>query len=197
MTPDHYVTKVAKAVLMARQMGLILPVVYNGSGYEKQEVIRHLAGIVDIYLTDFKYMDPVLAARYSAAPDYPEVARAALAEMVRTVGAPAFDGSGMMLKGVIVRHLLLPGHKRNAKDVIRYVYETYGDDVYISLMNQYTPLDRLRQRPEYREIYRKVTRREYETVVDYALQLGVCNAFVQEGDAAKESFIPAFDGEGI
>ena len=85
----------------------------------------------------------------------------------------------------------------NAKDVIRYVYETYGDDVYISLMNQYTPLDRLRQRPEYREIYRKVTRREYETVVDYALQLGVCNAFVQEGDTAKESFIPAFDGEGI
>lgn len=197
VTPDHYVTKVAKAVLMARQIGLILPVVYNGSGYEKQEVIRHLAGIVDIYLTDFKYMDPVLAARYSAAPDYPEVARAALAEMVRTVGAPAFDGSGMMLKGVIVRHLLLPGHKRNAKDVIRYVYETYGDDVYISLMNQYTPLDRLRQRPEYREIYRKVTRREYETVVDYALQLGVCNAFVQEGETAKESFIPAFDGEGI
>ena len=197
VTPDHYVTGAAQAVLLARQMGLALPVVYNGSGYEKKEVIRQLAGIVDIYLTDFKYMDPEPAARYSAAPDYPETARAALSEMVRTVGKPVFGKDGMMQKGVIVRHLLLPGHKRNARAVIRYVYETYGDDVYLSLMNQYTPFDRLRERPECRDICRKVTAREYQAVVDYAVELGVCNAYVQEGDTAKESFIPFFDGEGV
>ena len=101
----------------------------------------------------------------------------------------------MMQKGVIVRHLLLPGHKRNARAVIRYVYETYGGDVYLSLLNQYTPFDRLRE--GYPELGRKVTRREYEAVVDYAVDLGVCNAYVQEGDTARESFIPAFDGEGV
>ena len=197
VTPDHYVTDVAEAVLLAKKMGMNLPVVYNGSGYEKQEAISSLSGIVDIFLTDFKYMDPGLAAKYSAAPDYPAVARAALAKMVRTVGAPVFDVNGMMQSGVIVRHLLLPGHKKNAKDVIRYVYETYGDRVYLSLMNQYTPFERLKENPDYREICRKVTRREYDAVVDYAIGLGVRNAFTQEGDTARESFIPAFDGEGI
>lgn len=197
VTPDHYVTDVAEAVLLAKKMGMDLPVVYNGSGYEKQEAISSLSGIVDIFLTDFKYMDPGLAAKYSAAPDYPAVARAALTEMVRTVGAPVFDVDGMMQSGVIVRHLLLPGHKKNAKDVIRYVYETYGDRVYLSLMNQYTPFERLKENPDYREICRKVTRREYDAVVDYAIGLGVRNAFTQEGDTARESFIPAFDGEGI
>lgn len=197
VTPDHYVTDVAEAVLLAKKMGMDLPVVYNGSGYEKQEAISSLSGSVDIFLTDFKYMDPGLAAKYSAAPDYPAVARAALTEMVRTVGAPVFDVDGMMQSGVIVRHLLLPGHKKNAKDVIRYVYETYGDRVYLSLMNQYTPFERLKENPDYREICRKVTRREYDAVVDYAIGLGVRNAFTQEGDTARESFIPAFDGEGI
>lgn len=197
VTPDHYVTGVAEAVLTAREKGLVLPVVYNGSGYEKREVIRNLEGIIDVYLTDFKYMDPEPAARYSAAPDYPERAKEALAEMVRTVGRPVFDEAGMMRKGVIVRHLLLPGHKKNARAVIRYVYETFGDDVYLSLMNQYTPFERLRGRPEYGNLCRKVTKREYASVVDYAVGLGVRNAFVQEGDTVGESFIPAFDGEGV
>lgn len=197
VTPDHYVAGVAQAVLLAKGKGLFIPVVYNGSGYEKREVIENLSGIVDIYLTDFKYMDPVPAGKYSAAPDYPAVAKAALAEMVGSVGGPVFDEKGMMRKGVIVRHLLLPGHKKNARDVIRYVYETYGDKVYLSLMNQYTPMARLKENPDYREICRKVTEREYNAVVDYAIGLGVRNAFIQEGDTAEESFIPAFDGEGV
>lgn len=197
VTPDHYMTGVADAVLRAKEMGLVLPIVYNGSGYEKREVIEKLAGIVDIYLTDFKYMDSGLAARYSAAPDYPTVAKAALAEMAASVGLPVFDEGGMMKKGVIVRHLLLPGHKKNARDVLRYVYETYGDSVYLSLMNQYTPPERLKGNPDYEEICRKVTKREYDAVADYAIALGVRNAFIQEGDTAKESFIPAFDGEGV
>lgn len=197
VTPDHFIIKIIEAVLLAKEKGLRLPVVYNGSGYEKEGIIENLSGIVDIFLTDFKYMDEKAAQKYSFAPDYPEVAKKALAQMVKLVGEPAFDAKGGMTKGVIVRHLLLPGHKRNAEGVIRYVYETYGDRVYLSLMNQYTPFERLKENPDYRELCRKVTRREYEAVVDYALSLGVRNAYIQEGDAAKESFIPAFDYEGI
>lgn len=197
VTPDHYILQAAQAVLKAKREGLKLPVVYNGSGYEKKEVIKNLSGIVDIFLTDFKYMDAGLAASYSNAPDYPERAKEALKEMVSLTGAPVFDEEGMMKKGVIVRHLLLPGHKKNAKDVIRYVYETYGDQVYISLMSQYTPFDRLKEKQEYKELGRKVTKREYQTVVNYAVELGVENAFIQEEDVAQESFIPEFDGEGV
>ena len=195
VTPDHHILQIVQAVLSARENGLTIPVVYNGSGYEKQEAIEMLAGIVDIFLTDFKYMEPALAKRFSRAEDYPMVAKKALDTMVRVAGRPVFDENGMMRSGVSVRHLLLPGHKKNAKEVIRYVYETYGDDVYISLMNQYTPFERLRNMPECKELCRKVTKREYETVVSYLLSLGVQNAFIQEGDTAKESFIPDFDGQ--
>lgn len=236
VTPDHYVTAVAKAVLQAKQRGLVLPVVYNGSGYEKPEAIRSLSGIVDIFLTDFKYMDASLAARLSRAPDYPETAKRALAEMVditrdrptdcdfardvvditqnrltkygsahsmvnitrdSALSAPCFDENGMLRRGVIVRHLLLPGHKKNAKDVIRYVHETYGDSVILSIMNQYTPVSGIAERTDCKELYRKVTRREYEAVVEYAVELGVKNAYIQEGDTAKESFVPDFNGEGV
>lgn len=195
VTPDHYVIGIVQAVLRAKEMGLSVPIVYNCSGYAKREVIRNLSGIVDVFLTDFKYMDAVLAAKYSSAPDYPMIAKAALEEMVDITGELAFDEKCMMKRGVIVRHLLLPGHKRNAKDVIRYVYETYGDRVYISLMNQYTPFDRLRENPNWRELCRMVTKREYEAVVNYALELGVKNAFIQEGGTAEESFVPEFEGE--
>ncbi|EOS74414.1 MAG: radical SAM protein [Lachnospiraceae bacterium] len=197
VTPDHYILQAAQAVLLARKQGLKLPIVYNGSGYEKKEVIKNLSGIIDIFLTDFKYMDAALSAKYSNAPDYPERAKEALKEMVNVVGEPVFDKEGMMKKGVIVRHLLLPGHKKNAKDVMHYVYETYGKQVYISLMSQYTPFDRLKSKPEYKELCRKVTKREYQAVVNYIIELGVENAFIQEGDVAKESFIPEFDGEGV
>lgn len=193
VTPDHYAIQIAAAVQEARRKGLRLPIVYNGSGYEKRDAVKYLAGIVDIFLTDFKYMDKDLAEKYSKAPDYPAVAKGALEEMVRVTGEPVFDADGMMQRGTIVRHLLLPGHKKNARDVLRYVYETYGDRVYISLMNQYTPFERLKGNPEYKELCRKVTRREYESVVDFAIELGIRNAFIQEGDTAKESFIPEFD----
>lgn len=197
VTPDHYVDKVSKAVQIARKDGLTVPIVYNCSGYTKREVIRNLSGIVDVFLTDFKYMNSELAAKLSSAPDYPTVVQWALAEMVDITNNAIFDGQGMMLKGVIVRHLLLPGHKQNAKDVIRYVYETYGNSVYISLMNQYTPCAGIKLRTNQQELYRKVTKREYDAVVDYAIELGVRNAFIQEGDTAKESFVPEFDGEGV
>ena len=194
VTPTHYTSEIVKAVAEARDGGLTLPIVYNCGGYEKPETLRTLEGIVDIYLTDFKYMDAEAARRYSHAPDYPEIAKEALGEMVRQQPEPVFDEKGMMKKGVIVRHLLLPGHLKNAEAVVKYVYETYGNRVYLSLMNQYTPLPGMEKWPE---INRKVTRREYDCLLDYAVELGVENGFIQEGGTAEESFIPAFDCEGI
>lgn len=194
VTPTHYTPEIVRAVQKARAEGLAVPVVYNCGGYEKVETLAMLEGIVDIYLTDFKYMEPELAGRLSHARDYPEAAKAALAEMVRQQGSPVFDAQGMMKKGVIVRHLLLPNHLKNAKAVVKYVFEAYGNRVYLSLMNQYTPLAQVEKLPE---LNRKVTKREYERLLDYALSLGVENAFIQEGETAKESFIPAFDGEGL
>ena len=208
VTPDHDLPDIVWALFEAKEQGLCIPVVYNGSGYEKADVIAALEGLVDIFLTDFKYMDGELAGRLSYAGDYPEVAKRALEQMVKITGEPLFNEEGMMQRGVIVRHLLLPGHKKNAKAVLRYLRETYGDKIYISLMNQYTPMVQLtshsgnqkeleeaaRQEPQ---LMRKVTTREYEQVVDYALQLGITNAFIQEGDVAKESFIPDFDTTGV
>lgn len=199
VTPDHYLPDIVKALCMAKEQGLTIPIVYNGSGYEKEEIIAELDGIIDIFLMDFKYMDKKLAERLSNAPDYPAVAKAALSQMVKITGEPVFDKDGMMQKGIIVRHLLLPGHKRNAEAVLEYLWETYGDSIYISLMNQYTPMNHLIFIKENvpKELLRKVTKREYEQVVDFALQLGITNAFIQEGDVARESFIPEFDETGV
>ncbi len=194
VTPTHYTPEIVTAVTEARRQGLHLPIVYNCSGYEKVETLQLLEGVVDIYLTDFKYMEEEPARRYSRAADYPLAAKAALAEMVRQQGTPEFDEEGCMLRGVIVRHLLLPGHLKNAKAVVRYVYETYGNQVFVSLMNQYTPLPQVEAFPE---INRRVTKREYEKLIDYALELGLEQGFVQEGETATESFIPAFDYEGL
>lgn len=194
VTASHYVPQVAESIRIARKLGLEIPIVYNTSSYEKPETLRLLDGLVDIYLPDFKYMDAKLAKAYSKAEGYPEVAQAAIAEMYRQAGKPAFDDAGFMRKGVIVRHLVMPGAVGNAKAVIDYLYGTYGDNIYISLMNQYTPM---KEFAEYPELNRKVTKREYEKVIRYALDLGVENAFIQEGETAKESFIPAFDLTGV
>ena len=194
VTAGQFLPQVVTALEMAKQQGLRIPIVYNSSGYEKTEGLKMLDGLVDIYLPDFKYMDTELAKKYSHAEDYPQVAQAALAEMVRQVGEAEFDSRGMMKKGVIVRHLLLPGHVKDSKNVLKYLWETYGDRIYISMMNQYTPMPTMKDDPL---LSRKVTDREYERLIDYAITLGLNNGFIQEGETAKESFIPEFDGEGI
>ena len=194
VTPGHFVPQIVKALDQARKEGLTLPVVYNTSSYETVDTIKMLEGYVDIYLPDFKYMDPELAGKYSHAKDYPQVAKLALEEMVRQTGMPEFDSRGMMKRGVIVRHLLLPGHVKNSKNVLKYLYKTYGDKIYISMMNQYTPMPAMKDDPQ---LSRKVTDREYERLIDYAISLGLNNGFIQEGETAKESFIPEFDGEGV
>ena len=194
VTAGHFLPQVAVALEMAKEQGLHIPVVYNSSGYEKAKTLKMLDGLVDIYLPDFKYMDAVLAKKYSHAQDYPEIAKEALSEMVRQVGEAEFDSRGMMKKGVIVRQLLLPGHVKDAKNVLKYLYETYDDRIYISMMNQYTPMPAMNDDPQ---LSRKVTDREYERLIDYAISIGLKNGFMQEGETAKESFIPEFDGEGV
>ena len=194
VTAGHYLPAVAEALKQAKNQGLRIPVVYNSSGYEKPETLRLLEGLVDIYLPDMKYMDAQLAKQYSRAGDYPDVAKEALAEMVRQCPDPVFNKRGMMKKGVIVRHLLLPGHVRDSKAVLKYLYETYQDQIFISIMSQYTPMP---QMSAYPELNRRVTRREYNRLLDFAMELGIENGFFQEGDPVGESFIPAFDGEGV
>lgn len=194
VTPSHYAIPIREAVLLARRQGLMLPIVYNCSGYESVAALRQLEDVVDIYLTDFKYMDSNLANKYSHAPDYPKVAVNALEEMVRQQPKPVFDAEGMMKKGVILRHLLLPGALENGCQVIKHAFERYGNQIFYSLMNQYTPLPHVEGCPE---LMRTVTEEEYDALVDYAIDLGVENGFIQEGETAKESFIPDFEEEGF
>lgn len=194
VTPTHFLNQVVPALERAKAKGLHIPIVYNTSGYERTETIRRLDGLVDVWLPDHKYRSSYFAGKYSHAADYPEVADAALREMVRQAGTPSFDGQGLMKKGVIVRHLVLPGLVSDSKDVLEYLWDTYGNQIYVSIMSQYTPLPHVAAYPE---LNRRVTREEYEEIVDYALFLGMEQVFIQEGECAKESFIPAFDCEGI
>ncbi len=194
VTPGQYIPDIVWAVNDAKSRGMKLPIIYNTSGYENVTELKLLEGIVDVYLPDFKYMDSTLSAKYSRAKDYPSVAKQALSEMVRQQPDVVIDdATGLIQKGVIVRQLLLPGHVNDAKAVLKYLYDTYHDHVYISMMSQFTPI----ALKDYPEINRTVTRREYERLVDYALKIGITNAFIQEGDVAKDSFIPAFDCEGV
>lgn len=192
VTPTHMVPQILDALHLAKAQGLHIPIVYNTGGYENTETLKLLEGWVDVYLTDFKYLSTALSGAYSHAADYAEAAKPALAEMVRQTGAARFSPEGMMEQGVIVRHLLLPGQTADSRAVVEYLYHTYGDRIWISLMNQYTPLPWVQQDPL---LCRRVTRQEYDAVVDYAVALGVENGFTQEGEAASESFIPQFEGE--
>lgn len=199
VTPDHFIPQIAKAIRQAKQQGFSLPFVYNTSSYVTVEALRELEGLIDIYLPDLKYLDAAHAKEYSGAQDYPDVARAALQEMYRQVGAVRFgempgEEEPMLCGGMVVRHLLLPGALADAKRIVAYLYDTYGDDIYISLMSQYTPGKAVEQHPV---LHRRVRRKDYDALVDEAIRLGVENAFIQEGSAADESFIPAFDYQGV
>ena len=193
VTPSHYYLQIKEALLLVKEK-LHIPVIANTSSYDSVEILQEMEGLIDIYLADYKYRSRELAAKYSHAADYPEVAAKALREMYRQVGEPVFDEKGLMKRGIIVRHLLLPGCLEDSKAVLDYLYETFGDSVFISIMNQYTPLPHVAGYPE---LNRWITEAEYEELVDYAIDLGIENGFVQEGETAEESFIPAFDGEGV
>lgn len=225
VTGTHFIPQIAQALRIAKKSGLSIPVVWNTSGYEKVSSLKELEGLVDVWLPDFKYLSADSAKAYSHASDYPARVKEALAEMVRQTGgklefypepssdsekeqnfaqdsaSPAggvkknvYEGSlSLIKKGVIVRHLLLPGHVKEARAVVQYLHETYKDQIILSLMNQYTPMESMKDHPL---LGRKVTKREYERLVDYAIETGVNYGYTQEGSAASESFIPSWNGEG-
>ena len=194
VTPTHFTSQIIEAIKLSRTKGMDLPIVWNTSGYETEETIESLRGFVDVYLTDFKYMDSETAGKYSFCPDYPDVVKKALSKMVSQIGKVELDSNGIIKKGVVVRHLLLPGHVEESMRVLDYLHSEYGDGIYISIMSQFTPNGNLEKFPE---INRKVTKYEYDKLVDYADKIGIVNAYVQEGSAAKESFIPDFDYTGL
>lgn len=200
VTPTHYTPQIAESVGLARDKGLGLPIVWNTSGYERAEVVRALSQTVDVYLADYKYADSALAKRYSHAPDYPETALAAIRAMVDVAGSPAFDsvkGAPRMTGGVIVRHLMLPGALEQSKRAVARLYGEFGDSVLYSIMNQYTPVLRDDLAARFPELAVPVPSREYEELLDYADALGIDDYFWQDGPAAEESFIPAWDLTGV
>ena len=195
VTAVQFLPSIVPALESAKKRGLSIPVLYNSGGYERPEVLRELEGLIDIWLPDFKYLNPELSQRYSRCGDYPDRAKEALAEMVRQCGSPQFDDRGRMRKGVIVRHLLLPGCGTDSKRILRYLHETYGCLIYISILRQYTPMPWIGSACP--ELDRKITGEEYERIVNFALRIGIEQAYIQEGEAAAESFIPSFRGEGL
>lgn len=216
VTPTHYALKIRDALLKARQNGLSIPVVYNCGGYESVDTVRALEDVIDVWMPDMKYMSAKLSERYSGAPDYFERAGEALSEMVRQTeekggtayrkeekraaedNCPVYElQSRIMVRGVIVRHMTLPGATADSKRIIRYLHETYGDRILLSIMSQYTPMPHILKGDDYPELKRRVSEAEYGRLVSFAERIGVENAFVQEGEVALESFIPSFDGTGV
>ena len=189
VTGCMYIPLIVKGLRIAKDKGLCIPVVYNSSGYESIEGLRLLEGLIDIYLPDFKYYSDELAMRYSNVNNYYKYTSLAIEEMYRQVGKYKFNEDGIMIKGMIIRHLVLPGCIKDSKKIIKYLYDKYKNNIYISIMNQYTPIRKI----EIDSLNRRVTDKEYNNIIDYAYNLGIRYAFVQDGDTCKESFIPDFD----
>ena len=193
VTPTHFVPLIIDGIKMAKRRGLRIPIVYNSSGYESVDTIKMLEGIVDIYLPDFKYYSDEYAIKYSRCKDYFKYTSLAIDEMVRQKGRCKFDREGNMISGVLIRHLLIPGMEEDSKKILKYLYDSYGDKIYISIMNQYTPV----RKCKYEELNVKVANDVYEDVIDYAWDIGIRNAFIQEEGTQSESFIPDFNVKSL
>lgn len=191
VTPSHYIPLIRVGLIMAKDKGLNIPIVYNTSGYEKVDSLRLLDGLIDIYLPDFKYYDDNLG-KYSNVNNYFEIADKAIQEMYRQVGSSIIK-KGIMRRGIIVRHLVLPHHSDDSKKVVKYLYDKYGDNIYLSIMNQYTPV----RRCKYLELNDRVSKREYNNLIDYAYDLGIRKCFVQDSESQSDSFIPVFKGDSF
>lgn len=189
VSPTSYVEFIKKAIIIAKRKGLTIPIIYNSNGYENVETIKSLEGFIDIYLPDFKYANDDIAKEYSGAINYTKNALLAIQEMYRQVGNAKFDKDGIVQKGIIIRHLVLPNNIENTKEVLQMIADRIDKDVYISLMGQYIPEDKAKMHDK---LNRKITKEEYDEVIDYFFEVGLKNGFVQELDSASEEFIPEF-----
>lgn len=194
VNPTHYAPQIVKALDIARKNGLSIPVLYNSNGYENLETLKMLKGYIDIYLPDLKYYNDKYALKYSSAPNYFSIATSAIKEMVSQTGPCTFNKDGLMIKGVIIRHLMLPGLLFDSKKVVDYIYKTFGDDIYLSLMNQYTPMFNAK---DYPEVNRPLNPDHYDALIDHCLDIGYKNAFIQESGSNSEIYVPDFDLQGI
>ena len=199
VNPTHYVPQIIEAIDIARRNGLSLPIVYNSGGYERVETLRKLEGYVDIYLPDVKYFDNELAKKLSSAPNYFETAMKAVAEMVRQIGKPVFDDSreeGLLKRGTIVRHLVLPGCYKDSIEVIKQLGERFGDKILFSLMSQYTPFGKVKTDPQFSQLNRRLTTFEYNKALEAVYEAGL-EGYMQEKSSAKEEYTPDFDYTGL
>ncbi len=189
VTPTHYVPQIISSLDIAKSKGLDIPVIYNSGGYESVETIKLLRGYIDVYMPDFKYFSDKYAVEYSCAPNYFNVTRIAIDEMFQQVGSPVFDNRGIIKRGVIVRHMMLPGLLFDTKKILDYLYSTYGDSIYISLMSQYTPMPNV---SEDLRLNSRVKESHYQAMVDYCLDREIKNVFIQDISSSVQDFIPDF-----
>lgn len=196
VNPTHFVPQIIRAVKKAKERGLSLPIVYNSGGFERVETLRLLDGIVDVYLPDVKYFSSDLAQKLSAAPNYFDIALNAVSEMLRQTGKPQFDENGAITKGVIVRHLVLPGCYKDSIEIVKRLGERFGGRILFSLMSQYTPLGKVKAAPELSMMNRRITTFEYRKVLDAVIESAL-DGFMQEKSSAKEEYTPIFDCDGI
>lgn len=194
VNPTHYAPQIIEAIKISKSKGLTIPIVYNSNGYETTDTIDDLEGFIDIYIPDFKYFNDKYAIKYSNAPDYFNIASACISRMVEQTGPCKFDEQGIMTRGVIIRHLMLPGLLFDSKKVVDYIYKSFGDDVYLSLMNQYTPMFHAK---DYPEINKRLNPGHYDSLIDHCLEIGYKNAFIQESGTDTTDFVPDFDLSGI
>lgn len=191
VTPTMYIPLIKKGIIKAKEKGLNIPIIYNTSGYENVEALKILDGLIDVYLPDFKYYNDNLAYKYSNIKNYKETVKNAIDEMYRQTGKITFDKNGIIKKGVIVRHLMLPNMEDDSKKIIEYLYKKYKDNIFLSIMNQYTVIRPLK----YKELNKIIDEKVYDDVINYAYDLGIRNAYIQEGRTQKKSFIPDFKNQ--
>ena len=194
VTPTCYVDSIIKALKMAKSKGLNIPIVYNSSGYEKIETIKKLNGLIDVYLPDFKYATNRLSKKYSGVNNYVESAISSIFEMIRQVGKPVFNDEGIITKGVIIRHMILPNNVLNSKMVLKKIKEKFSEDALVSLMAQYFPAGEANKYPE---INRKITKDELKEIEDYLIELDITNGYIQELGEHEEEYVPDFNLSNI
>lgn len=194
VTPTHFVPQIIEAIKLSKAIGLKIPIVYNSNGYENIDTIKALNGYIDVYLPDLKYMSDKYAKRYSKVSNYFEFASKAIDEMFKQAPKLIFNKDGLLTSGVIIRHLMLPGLLFDSKKLIDYIYNKYGDNIYISIMNQYTPMFNSK---EYPEINKPLNPKHYDSLINHCIDIGIKNAFIQEDGTVKESFVPHFDLRGV
>lgn len=194
VTPTHFVPQIIESLKIAKNKGLNLPIIYNTNSIDTLDTIKTLNGYIDVYLPDFKYFEDKYALKYSKIKGYSKNVLEVIDEMVKQVGHPKFNEDGIIVKGVIVRHLLLPGLLFDSKKIIDAIYKKFEDSVYISLMNQYTPMYNAKMYPE---INKSINEKTYDSIINYALSLGVKNGFIQESGTNSEEFVPDFNNEGV